>query len=431
MKQLYLINKNHLNYLIIASIYTLAYILAYKYFLNRNFEYFGYIIKERTIGIWILTFIFTILPIYLYRGYYAISSFISFLIYLVLYIPTILTFTFASTEQTSKIFLIQLAFAIGMCLIFYADRFVFKNAEIHFSQKLPIHIFLLLTILATLFVLFTFRNNLKLVSFQDVYTQRSDNEHIGTDIVSRYIFSWLNAFLIPMCLAYGFSRKKYLYLIVGTLACIIIYMATAAKGTLLMPFFIFSIYLLVLISKPEGITKVLGYAFSILIILLIVIARPNTILFMISSILLMRTISIGGLLNLKYYDFFTTHPNTYFSHLNIVDNLSGYYPYGNQSLGQVVGFHYWGDKMNANANFWATDGIASLGVLGILAISLIFCIFLILFNSLTKDFSKPFIILLSIPLTFSLLNVSFFSTLLSGGGFFLITSLLFLDKEKM
>ena len=431
MRPLHLVNRENLNNLIISSIYILVYILAYKYFLNKNFEYFGYIIREKTFGIWLLTFFLSIFPIVLYRGFHALSSFISFFIYLILYVPTILTFTFASIAPMSMVIIIQLAFMIGMCLIFYADRFVFENVSIQFTQKISIHFFLYLTILATLFVFWTYRHNLRFVSFKDVYIQREDNETIGSGVISRYIVAWLTAFLIPMCLAYGFSYKKYIYLISGTLACILIYMATAAKGTILMPFFILSVYLLLIKSGTNRISQVLGCVLSLSIVLLLLISRPDTIVYLVSSIFIMRTISIGGLLNLKYYEYFTTHPHTYLSHLNIVDGLTGLYPYGSKGLGQVVGSYYWGDKMNANANFWATDGIASFGILGIIFISLIFCFYLIILNFLTKNFNKTFVILLAIPLTFSLLNVSFFSTLMSGGGFFMLISLIFLDRNNM
>lgn len=431
MNQYFPISKRFLNNLIFSFIYTLTYILAYKYFLNTYFEYFGYLILPHSWWMWLITGNLCILPFLIFRGYKAVSSFISFFIYLLLYVPTILTFAFASTEQDIKIIFVQMVFAIAMSMIFFADRFVFKNVTIEFKQKLSFHFFLYVTLLATIFVLWSYRANLKLVDFAEVYKQRLSNESVGSNVIVRYTVSWLSSFFIPISLAYGIAFKKYLYLVIGTIASIIIYMAIAAKGIILMPVILLIIFLFLNKNGIERIFHFLGYMGSVLILTLVALAKTNSILFLVSSLFLMRTLSIGGLLNLKYYEFFTNHPNTYFSHVNIINGLTGIYPYGNKDLGQVIGSFYWSDRMNANANFWATDGFASSGIFGILLISLIFCGYLIILNFLTKNFNKNFIVLLAVPLTFFLLNASFFSMLISGGGFLLIISILFLDWNKM
>jgi hypothetical protein len=145
----------------------------------------------------------------------------------------------------------------------------------------------------------------------------------------------------------------------------------------------------------------------------------------------MRTLSIGGLLNVMYFNFFSSHPYTYFSHVNIINFFTGIYPYGNKGLGQVVGSYFLSDDLNANANFWATDGIASLGVVGILLISILVYYFLVLINGVSKGLNIVFVSLVFIPLIGSLLNTSFFSTLLTGGGFLLIFSLMFIEKSQL
>lgn len=417
--------------LVFSCTYAFIYILAYKYFLFTYFEYFGYLIVPRNWWIWVISIGLSIAPYLLFKGYKAISSFIAFFIYLLLYVPTVLTFAFASSEQDAKIILVQMVFATAMSMIFFADRIVFKNVNIEFKQKLPIHFFLYATLITTLFILWSYRENLKLVTFTEVYKQRLSNESVGSNVIVRYIVSWLSYFFIPICLAYGIALKKYLYLIVGILASISIYMAVAAKGIILMPVILLIIFLFLNKNGIERIFQFLGYMGSVLILTLVTLAKTSSIIFLFSSLFLMRTLSIGGLLNLKYYEFFTNHPNTYFSHVNIINGLTGIYPYGKKDLGQVIGSFYWSDRMNANANFWATDGIASTGIFGILLISLIFCGYLIILNFLTRYLNKSFVVLLAIPLTFSLLNISFFSTLISGGGFFILISLLFLDKNKM
>lgn len=427
----YYLNKKYLYLILISTIYSVAYILSYRYFLNTYFEYMGYIIVDRPLKFWLLSIFISVLPVFLYRGCLAISSFISLFIYLVLYIPTILTFAFASKEQINIILFVQLVFMCGMSLFFYADRFIFKNQKIGFKQKLSTRFFLYITVIATLYILWIFRNNMNLVSFSDVYIQRSLTQEIGSGIVPRYIASWLATFLIPLCLSYGLFYRKYLYSIIGIIACIILYMSTAAKGTILLPFSFFFLYFILNKFGIDRIFSTLASVLSISIITLVILTKPDTLMFMISSVFMMRTISIGGISNVNYYDFFLTHPNTYFSHVGIINKITGYYPYGNISIGETIGFFLFDTDVNANANFWATDGIASFGIFGIIIISLIFFLFLILLNTVTKKYNRTFIILLFLGFIGTLLNTSLFSSLMSGGGIFIIISLFFLDKEQL
>ena len=85
---------------------------------------------------------------------------------------------------------------------------------------------------------------------------------------------------------------------------------------------------------------------------------------------------------------------------------------------------------NANANFWATDGVAAQGIIGIVIITVIMFLFLLWINSLFKNRQSIFYILVFTGEIFSLLNVSFFTTLLSSGLLFLVFILKFFDFDK-
>jgi hypothetical protein len=86
--------------------------------------------------------------------------------------------------------------------------------------------------------------------------------------------------------------------------------------------------------------------------------------------------------------------------------------------------------MNANANFWATDGIASLGIFGVLLISIFFSFFLILLNALTELRKNNLHILVLIPFLISLTNTSLFSSFLTGGLFLVILLFVFLQTPN-
>ena len=144
-----------------------------------------------------------------------------------------------------------------------------------------------------------------------------------------------------------------------------------------------------------------------------------------SALLWMRTLGNGGMLTNYYHKFFSEHQQTYYSHINVVNTITQGYPYGNYSLGQIIGREYWSDDLNANANFWATDGFAAIGDAGILVSAFIlFCIFLV-FNKISVYYNKIFLICILIPFLGTLMNTSLFTSLVTGGGFliFLFLSL--------
>jgi hypothetical protein len=221
-------------------------------------------------------------------------------------------------------------------------------------------------------------------------------------------------------------NKKYSYFIVGCAAAIVTYMTTADKFVILMPGIIAGLYFLLSHGRVCYVYSYTTLALSISLLgLLAVSPNPGSVLFSLSSLLMWRTVGNGGYISMWYYDYFSTHSQTYYSHVGAINFFTHSYPYENLGLGQVIGKHYWNSDMNANANFWATDGFAAYGVGGVIIISIVFVFFLIFLNTITKKFGKLFLLLLFIPFSLSLLNASFFQSLWSGGGIFIILLLLF------
>ena len=68
--------------------------------------------------------------------------------------------------------------------------------------------------------------------------------------------------------------------------------------------------------------------------------------------------------------------NSRYSHIGIVNYITGAYPFGKDALGKAVWSGYKGfsieESMNANANFLVTDGVAAAGIYGVFIIAIIF-----------------------------------------------------------
>ena len=87
-------------------------------------------------------------------------------------------------------------------------------------------------------------------------------------------------------------------------------------------------------------------------------------------------------------------------------------------IGLLVGEDFIGfPKLNANANFVASDGIASIGILGIFISFLIFTVIFKIFDYVGKGIPKTLLLPLLLSIALTLTNGSALSVLTSTGGF--------------
>jgi hypothetical protein len=404
----------------LALIYALVFLRCYVSFLWFNFEYVGYDLFHRAPSFIAGSVAIAVLPVLFYRGHRAVSSVIAVLIYLVLYVPIVLTFALGSSKPPEEITLIQLTFMLGMAVIFLADVVVIRN-----PLRLDLGIDLMpavlgITALSTAYMLFTYRGSLQFSAFDnDLYLQRDANASLGAGLLMRYLSSWLTTVFAPLCLALGLTERRHRYTMVGAAACLAMYMASANKLSIILP--VASVMFYLLLRNRLSVTLPLLTA-SLVLLVVGMLAIPNlgSSAFLGSALVLHRTIGNGGQLTSAYYDFFSFHQQTAYSHVRGLNLFTDPYPYGDLGLGQVVGQFYWTPSMNANANFWATDGIAAMGLPGVAFISLVAALLLVVLNSVTEEYNQLFVFLSFLPFVTTLLNQSLFSSFWSGGAFFLI-----------
>jgi hypothetical protein len=414
----------------VALMYVGVYIACYVYFLNYYFGYMGFALYPRANAFLALSALICLVPVLCYRGLRALSSVLAVFTYVLLYVPIVLTFAMGSDRSVAETLLIQGTFMVCMCMLFVTDLVVVKNPfDLHTNVDLIKWIFAL-TFVSTLYILFVYRGTLRLVSFADVYEQRSATEELGTGLLMRYLSSWLYTVLIPLCLAYGLIAKKYKYFALGSAACLALYMATAAKSAIVLPLIYVGVFALFARNRLRAIYPLFLGALSLSMCLMLAATDTSGVFFVISSLLLMRTVGTAGLLTTRYYDFFASHPQTAYTHVNLVKMATGAYPYGNLQVGQVVGQYYFAESMNANANFWAMDGIAALGLPGVVVASVVCALLFVLMNSATRGYNKLFAVLCFLPFLVSLFNTSLLSSIWSGGGFFLMLFFVFNKNPK-
>lgn len=258
-----------------------------------------------------------------------------------------------------------------------------------------------------------------LVGLEDIYELRLANDFLSRGNLVDYVVIALGNCLFPFFLALGLVRKNYRLIIFSVLGQIFLYATEGSKAYLFSSVIIVLIYYIIRKSTSVFSSKLLTSIIILTLVLtVLVLYGPDewtAFTAAIASLVFMRSICIGGVLTAQYYYFFDTHPKTYYSHINIIGQLIKY-PYGKESLGIVIGYQFNREKLvNSNASFWATDGIAAAGSLGILLISILLAIVFWTLDSIAVKHNIVFTSLSVVIISISLLNTSLFTTLLSGG----------------
>lgn len=403
IKQL-LVNKFILS---ILYIYTFQYI--YINYLAVAWDYFGYSVKETSFLQYLSTYFFALIPIFFYKGLSKVSSYFAVLIYLLGYVPIMITILLNRVFLSyNYIVLYQFVLMISMCLFFLADKVKLPN--ITKPKKLPTAILHVITISMVLYLFIVYRGNIRMVGFEDVYGLRFENAERQT-VLSGYFEMWLSYCIFPAYFIWGLTSKKVKFILLGILGNVFIYMITGAKYSMVLPIIIWGMYLLLRSSPKYNFYHLLTVS---LIILSGIAYLSSEKLFVFAALFLMRTLSTPGLLFSQYLIFFSNHPHTYYTHIGVINKITHGYPYS-EGLGQTIGWHFLEKETNSNANFWATDGIAGAGIWGILIISALIFLFFLFLNQINKGTLTNAKILIFTGPIISLLNLSFFTAFISGG----------------
>jgi hypothetical protein len=412
---------------ILTVIYALAYIYSYIFYLNNYFEYLHFPYINKDLYLLILSLILAVLPSVFIGQIKNVGTVFSSFVFLLIYLPTILTLHLAYSGTYGELLIAQITFMICMILLFIASKFNhFKTRSIDSSNT---NYFGYVLVFASFFsialIIITYGEKLKFVNLNDVYIHRAENKHLESEGWIGYIMSWSRTFVIPALVVYSFMNRKFTYFILACIASIIMYMADGSKGSLLMPVIIFFLYQLI---QKFGIQNLYRSSLITLIFIMIIgtsyvyIFGLNAPFTIIIAIVIMRVVATSGILNTIYYEFFQNNPSTYLSQYGFFNGVIIDYPYGEEMLGYIIGREYVFDGMNVNANFWAADGLLNAGLIGVVVISIVTSIFLVIINKLSRNSSLAMSSLLVLIFFSIAANASFIQALWSGGGLFMMLS---------
>jgi hypothetical protein len=261
---------------------------------------------------------------------------------------------------------------------------------------------------------------MKFSALDSIYQQRELTGAVGS--FWGYAQLYFTFFCSTLLMAYGLNNKKWLWYAVGCTGYFVMYLITAEKAQLLFPLFFIGINYLVAAEKNafKLITNSI-FVIAVLIFFVIYLSERFVIFDFAGFYLFTRIIATPSQFILDYYDFFSTNGYTYFSQIRgmslLIDppSIYGLHPKWPQ-LGWIIGSEFHDIESNSNATFLASDGAASLGVLGIFIVTLVLCVYLVIINHLSRKFPKSFWSVIFAQQAFILISGSFFSLLLSFGG---------------
>ena len=194
--------------LVTAILYVFIFRFIYTDYLVPLWGYFGYY-NNNSDGIRIITSnIFAVLPILCYSNKKVISNLISILIYILVYLPTIIMiqYYFVDFQLAIKY---QLVFLLGMTLFFLSD---IDSGKVVILKKnyIPIKFYLWVGIIMLLFVVIYYGSSLRLVSFSKIYELRVDNygAKLSRFPLIGYFILWISNFFRPLFLSIGLVYKK-------------------------------------------------------------------------------------------------------------------------------------------------------------------------------------------------------------------------------
>ena len=348
------------------------------------------------------------------------SHVIYWLLFFLVYIPGMFVPLYMQLDDSMTLFLIQVSLTCGMSLIAFSYRLtLLKFHHRPISPKIFWVIFFLLFGVCNLALLVVYRSNLQVASFADVYKVRFESGQVASSSTGiGYISEMLSNVLNPFLIAYGLNARRRKLIALGTLGQVLVYAIAAMKSVLVSPLFILLFYYSLKKDRGHWSYKMgLMLAGTIFFFTTLAIGVETGLRFDLASLIIVRSIAMPGLFIGQYQYFFARSAHTYLRQIHLI-NVFFPNPY-QLPLGMEIGRYFMGagiyGYMESNANFFATDGIAGFGLLGIPLMGLVCAAMFWVLDSCAKKYSIAFSASALTMCIISLTNTSLFATFLSGG----------------
>jgi len=360
------------------------------------------------------------------------SQAIYWLLYLTVYIPSMLVPYYLNLQPVSELAEISLYFLGGFALINMSFRIPLPvQIRMELRQKDFWVMFWLLYVTMTLVFMAALGSTLRLVSFAERYDLRLASRQVESGALVEYFRNWLAFCLNPFLLAMGCLRKRPTLFLAGVAGGILLYSSAAARAWLAGIFYIPVLYF-ALQGKRKGtyfgLRMVLFTCAMFLLPIVLHVAESPFEGIILDPFVIRNHVNSGAMTGL-YAKFFSENPLTYGSQITGIDLLLKY-PYS-MPIPFLMGV-YIADApdSSANAHLWA-DGIASFGPVGVLILSILLAgVFFVL--DFCCQHLDPVKVALVVGIHYAnLSNVALSSSFFGGGLAFSIVLLMLMPRSLL
>jgi len=372
-----------------------------------------------------------VMPLYLTRP----SSLFIYALVFCVYLPGVVTGMLNYEDSIDRYLGLFSCFCIGLVGCCLAVRCVPLRSNASRSFSRPLLLTCVLGSLTCFLVLFlTYKDILSFSGVDDIYAQREKGA--ATSLFIGYCQVYLAYFFSPVLFATGLISKRILIALLGFAGFIFVFMITAERTVLLLPF---AMFLMAFIFKARGANpNAPVYLFvggGVMVFLIAELFDQVGLFQELGFYFYTRLIACPGLFVTQYYDLFSTQGFTYWAHVSGISwfaEVPAAYAADEKwpALGKILAERVLGVQSQSNASFVATDGVAAAGGPGVLAIFMLYTVWLIALDWVSQGWNKVLLLTALFPLAFISTNGPF-STMLASFGGGLWIAMLWFDKFRM
>lgn len=416
--------KSVISYFFTYITYVVFLMICYNSYLTNTYAYYGFKNEMSSASLIISLLILFVTFVVIYRQKTnTYSKFIIYILLIVNFIPSIITFCFMPFNY--KYLMLLLIYWIMM--VFFVNLF----NKIHFddnskkfkSNVLNVYVVAIIEFIVMLLVSRYTGINL---NFSTVYELRDNYFQTNIPVLLAYLYA---AFKVvnPLLFVYLYNSKKRLGYIFTIVIQLLAFLCDGSKSTL---FSLIIAYVIIKYVKKKKIVDFLSND-KIKYYILLGLAAVNVIgfiefKFLNSSFLynyfIRRAFFLPSLLNHYYFDFFSSHSFDYFR--QSVLGKFGFSSIYNMKIQNIIGQVYFSAPTMLANNGLFSDAYMNLGMSGMFIMPMLLCLVLRFLDYCSKNINSYYLIMVLISTSYTFISSSFFTVLLTHG--FLLMCLIIL-----
>lgn len=404
---------------VVGAVYAWFLIWTYQE-LSKLWSYLGFWYQPQPVSIvWMTVAACGALGMLLPTRNWTIVGFAKWVLYFILFIPALVVPPQQGVLPTEDLILLEALVWGSAAALIYFLRDGRPLPPIRLDARFLWNGVAIFWLVGNGLVIAVFRDTMSLAGIEQVYEQRASAAAVGGGLIA-YLMGALSGAINPFLIVVGLARRRWVFVVMGIAGQVVIYSTLAGKvvlGSVLLTIGTFFAFRHGRVVFSRIYAAVIAFA-----VLGPILSTPRPgaagLASTLSDLIYMRILVLPGVLVGVYSDFFLRYPVTYLSH-SLVGRPFSEYPYGAESVGQVIGRYVTpsiGAVNNYNANFIAADGIAGFSTWGVPLIVAIAGVWFWFMSRLVGNTERPVACAMLMSFVVSLADASLFTSLLTGGG---------------